>query len=261
MKKGIKIFSILLATLIAGCGSTNTTTSNNGTPEPSSNNSNDGIFLTTTDPISKDITKSGILIDMAVGAYLASGEDHIFDFSFTEASNENPVVYTSDETILKYEFVDGKHVLHALKAGDAILYIKDNTGFTHYRDVAHVRDVIPEEEVEDYLVSVDIWVGWGLGGTYTQTDYFTLTFLGDGAGVMQGVDAGINIGNINFTYEYVGKAANKDYYFQILDWRTDATTLNFIGFYLSRTGDLLYGQMPAGDGTTVTFEIFAPESL
>ena len=30
-------------------------------------------------------------------------------FNFIEASNENPIVYTSDETILKYEFIDGKH--------------------------------------------------------------------------------------------------------------------------------------------------------
>ena len=259
MKNKIKHFSLLLVFLLAGCGQGNVTTSNSGT-QPNSVGSND-IPTTSTAPISKDITKGGVLIDMGVGAYLATGEDHLFTFSFTEAPNENPVVYTSDETILKYEFIDGKHVLHALRAGDAILYIKDNTGFTHYRDVAHVRDPIEEKDVEDYLVSVDIWVGWGLGGTYTQTDYFTLTFLGDSLAVMQGVDAGMNIGNINFTYEYVGVAVNKDYYFQVLDWNTSATTLNFVGFYLSRTGDLLYGQMSDGAGGTATFEIFAPESL
>ena len=260
MKKNIKLFCLLTTLLLVGCGQGNTNTTTNGVPEPSSPTSN-GISTTTTSPISKDISKGGVLIDMGVGAYLATGEDHVFSFNFIEASNENPIVYTSDETILKYEFIDGKHVLHALKAGDAILYIKDNTGFTHYRDVAHVRDPIPENQIEDYLVSVDIWVGWGLGGTFTQTDYFTLTFLGDGLGIMQGVDAGINIGNIEFTYEYVEIAANKDYYFQVLDWKTSATTLNFVGFYVSRTGDLLYGQMPDGAGTTATFEIFAPESL
>lgn len=256
MKKHFGILTLILTFLISGCGQ-NADNTSNGNKEPSSGN----IVSVSTEPLSKDISTSGALIDIAVGAYLATGEDHLFDFSFKEAENIDPQVYTSDESILQYVCLEGRHFLRAHKAGDAILYIKDNTGFTHYRNVVHVRDPLLESEVDDYLVSVDIWVGWGLGGTFTSTDWFTLTFLGDGVGIMQGVDAGINLGNIQFGYEYTSKAINGDYYFTVTSWQTDATTLSFVGFYLARTGDLLYGQMPDGYGGTATFEIFAPESL
>lgn len=263
MKQQIAFF-LLATTLLGGCAPTTAATSAStsadtastaiatSTPTSSAEPASESIETTSVTEIVKDISVGGYIIDINVGAYLAVGNTYEFTFSFSEASNENPVVQVSDTSAATISN-DGTDTwsIKVLKAKDIVFVIKDNTGFTHYRNVLHLRNPYDQAGMEKFLVETDHFQSWKMSLTDLQ-----MIFLGDGKAVLSGKDEGTDIGSIDFTYEYASKT-DYEYTYTISDFKNKASSLAANAFHISVTGDLMHLMMGSGD-SLITAAVFNP---
>lgn len=200
MKKTNLFFSALLAlVLLGGCTNTPSSTSNNEPSISTSSNStssssgqNDGYQeITVPDgyELSSKINISGELIDISAGEWLTVGFEYSFSFTFTNENATDPIVTSSDESILKV-VKDGSssYKLQCLKASDAILTIKESDEYEtlHYRAVVHVHNAMSLEEAKSFLVDTSYFACTTVGWTpyncefiFTSSSEFSLNILNE----------------------------------------------------------------------------------
>lgn len=259
VKLNKKIGCALLLAVLVGCqgrntqsnnssllvNSTNTVSTNNNTSTGISVSSSVSVSVSTPkddepqqdfpvlSEIQTDISMSGALIDLNVDLMLATGTDVQFGFGFNDITIEGATVTTTHPNILKYEYVDGRHMLKALKAGKSYLVIKDYEGFIHYRKAVTVSNPLTEENVYDHLFNVDIWHSW--------LDTSTLVFLENQCGTFKEADEFSVKGSFSFKYKLdrINYDTNE---FEFLFTEVTEKTVEWtpVGFNLSLCGDIIH---------------------
>ena len=124
------------------------------------------------------------------------------------------------------------------------------------RNNVHIREAIPLEEMEDYLVGIDHYQSWGINGGSIQ-----FTFLGNSTAMLTGTDEGnvpLGENGIQFTYEYDMTIEDAGMYvFKILDWENPYTGLTANAFHVSMAGDIIHlTNGTIGTASFYTCEIF-----
>lgn len=203
MRKTKLFFSALLAlTLLGGCSNT---------PSPStSNSSKDDNYEVINVPsgyeISSNISVSGELIDISAGEWLTVGFEYTFSFTFTNENASEPIVTSSNESVLKVtKEGSSAYKLQCLKASDAILTIKEDNEYEslHYRAVVHVHDPMNIDEAKQFLMDTSYfacstvwWTGANYEFIFTSADSFSMNLVSDSNLIVESYS-----GNFEFTEE------------------------------------------------------------
>jgi hypothetical protein len=257
-QRKLLFFALLSTVMLAACQNQNL----------SSSAADSSIFSTSVNVINKDITTSGILIDVAVGANLAVGNTYAFSVSFSSASNTGTTVEFSDDSVAEASSLDGTNwQMHVKKASDVVIVIKDNTGFTHYRNVLHCRNKLNQKEMNAYLVNVDHWQSWLFEGNNLK-----IVFLGDGTATISGYDEGVNMGTVTFDYVYdssyyengvtSANSANEtglpdEYVYAVSNFSNKVTSLLPRLIQVNATGEMMHLIQGSGE-SQLTAAVFTP---
>lgn len=251
---------ILLAALpllLAGCtgeGSTSGVSSSDeaGSSSQGSSSSSHNPALDISD-YTYEISTGDALIEIAVGRALAIGHEYLVRFSYTD---NTPLAGTTIEVInphlLEVEGSEGRWNLIPKEEGIAAIIIKDGEGIIRYRH--KVRLLAPKDQttMEDYLVSVDYFQSWGLGGQDMQ-----LTFIPGKTAIVTGDDdGGADIGSITFQYEY-SSSSGDEFVYDILGWKNESTTLNPHTMTITMAGDMIHfiGGLESDPYTVAVFQL------
>ena len=259
MKKALIALPIALALLLPSCGGESQPTSSVGPSEETSSTSPDSssevseseeesqsssaeeVVFPSYSEIQEDIVMGGYLTEVGIGIAFIAGRDYTISFYFSVADMDGVEVFSTHPEYLEVEPTDtaGTYILHCKKVGDPGLFIRDAEGRTHYRNNVHIREAIPLEEMEDYLVGIDHYQSWGINGGNIQ-----FTFLGNSTAMLTGTDEGnvpLGKNGIKFTYEYDMTIEDAGMYvFKILDWENPYTGLTANAFHVSMAGDIIH---------------------
>ncbi len=192
-----------------------------------------------------DISKS---ISIEWGLYdpefywFCTGESYPVTYRFDDVTNEGSTVTISNPNVASVEMTSTGFTLNALTAGNALITIKDSTGYTHYRTTIRVRTTVPQSQMPTFLVSVDHYQSWQIYSNDLQ-----LIFLDSENAILQGKDEGVGIGSVSFQYEFLQKE-DKEYVYQVKNFNNQASTLNLLTLRISLNGFLIN----AMSGTSVT---------
>lgn len=224
MKKTKLFFSALLAlTLLGGCSNT-----------PSSTYE----VITVPDgyEVSTQISLNGELIDISAGEWLTVGFEYTFSFTFTNENAAEPIVTSSNESVLKVVKEGASaYKLQCLKASDAILTIKEADEYEslHYRAVVHVHDPMNLNEAKQFLMDTSYFACttvWWTGGNYefifTSADSFSMNLLNDSSLIVESYS-----GNFEFAEEQ-----GDEYVFNISNIQIGDGSIKLTSFRLFMNG-------------------------
>ena len=187
-----------------------------------------------------DISTGGDLLDIEIGRDFMTGAEYDISFSLGSSMPVDPSktkVVSSNEKVFVVEKFGNGYKIKALHAGRAYLRIYDSNGMIRYCNLVVVKDAIPLDYMEEYLVyDCEYWVS-----LMSWTDNYTLTFNEGGVYTVSGYVTNESFGSITGTYEYVGETiTGKEYEYAFTD--TNITQLGLTGFHVSKTGTWMYLQ-------------------
>ena len=193
------------------------------------------------------------LIEIAVGRALAIGHEYLIRFSYTD---NTPLTGTTIEVVnghmLEAEGSEGRWNLIPKEEGICAIIIKDGEGIIRYRHKVRVLAPKDETTMDDYLVSVDHFQSWRLGGQDMQ-----LTFIPGKSAIVTGQDdGGADIGSITFQYEY-NSSSGDEFVYDILGWENESTTLNPHTMTITMAGDMIHfiGGLESDSYTVAVFQL------
>lgn len=252
---------ILLAALpllLAGCAGDSSSTASQsssdaaGSESQGSTSSSQNPALDISD-YSYQISTQDVLIEIAVGRALAIGHEYLLRFSYTDNTPvEGSTIEVVNPHMLEAEGSDARWTLIPKEEGICAIIIKDGEGLIRYRHKVRVLAPKNETTMEDYLVSVDYFQSWRLGGQDMQ-----LTFIPGKTAIVTGDDdGGASIGSITFQYEY-SSSSGDEFVYDILGWQNQSTTLNPHTMTITMAGDMIHfiGGLESDPYTVAVFQL------
>lgn len=190
--------------------------------------------------ITDDINIGGDLLDVEIGRDFMTGAEYVLSFTFGSSMPVDPTqtrVVSSNEKVFTIVKEGSTYKAKALHAGQAYIRIYDSNGMIRYCNLVVVKDAIPLDYMEEYLVyDCEYWVS-----LMSWTDNYTLTFNEGGVYTVSGYITNESFGSITGTYEYVGETiTGKEYEYKFTD--TNIAQLGLTGFHVSKTGTWMYLQ-------------------
>lgn len=190
--------------------------------------------------VTDDINIGGDMLDIEIGRDFMTGAEYDISFSFGSSMPVDPSktkVVSSNEKVFEVIKEGASYKVKALHAGKAYLRIYDSNGMIRYCNLVVVKDAIPLDYMEEYLVyDCEYWVS-----LMSWTDNYSLTFNEGGVYTVSGYITNESFGSITGTYEYVGETiTGKEYEYKFTD--TDITQLGLTGFHVAKTGTWMYLQ-------------------
>lgn len=186
-------------------------------------------------------TYGGYLLQLEMGYRMTAGDEYECSFEPDDGKVSSILVETSDPEGLEAivdPAGDFTFLLKAKKAGNYLLTVYGDDGFTYYQKVVGVRKEIPLQEMDEYLFSVTQWnepPGYPYG-TYEMTfvdpeEKRGLLLMSDEMGAGQRYD---------FTYEYAYyESATKTHFYSISYEPSETARTTLSSFSISRSGDFI----------------------
>jgi hypothetical protein len=199
------------------------------------------------DAVTTGISLGDPFIDTNVGYSLAVGESYRLNFSFTDVSKNNASVTSNNTGVLSvaYDDANGVFSVTGVHQGQAVLVIKDSTGWMHYRNVISVKNAIDVDHVDDFLsYNVDHFVA---ADPFSKATTLKISFLGEHSGVISGKydteGAGIISVPDGSTFTYTREPSldwPDDYAFTISTFSSATASFNPKSFILRHTGEVIH---------------------
>ena len=190
---------------------------------------------------SRGISYSGDLIDVMAGVPFMTGADYTGSYTLSTSLPESTyeTVVSSNENVFTVEVVGTTLNIKAVHAGQAYLRITDSNGIHRLCQKIVVKDAIPLDYMEEYLVyDCEYWVT-----IYGES--YTLTFNEGGVYTLSGSISNQAFAPITGTYEYVATINNnKEYQYKFTD--DDIAAIGLVGFNILATGKFMYIQHDGG---------------
>lgn len=195
----------------------------------------------------------GYLLQLEMGYAMTVGDEYECSFAPDDKRVSSLVVETSDPSLLEAivdPAGDFTFLLRAKGAGNVLLTIYGDDGFSYCQKVVKIRKEIPLEEMDDYLFSVTQWnepPGYPYG-TYELTfldpeERRGLLLMSDEMGAGQRYD---------FTYEYsYYESATKTHFYSISYEPSETARTTLSSFSISRSGDFINLWYVAGGEETI----------
>lgn len=244
MKKKIIFLALCSSLLLAACDTTTPTEGGSSIVSEESTSSQavspeESVSWPTYNPISSEISTGGQLTEISLNIKLLAGRSYECTFSFSSASNETAQIFSTNEEYMSIEVTGaGTFRINCLKAGSPALFIRDESGYTHYRHNVHIVDPMDEDEIQDYMVNeVEYYQSWNM--SYMDMQLF---FIDKGRAILSGYDEGqVPIGSIEFDFEldHVDEEAG-EFVFSIPEFENDYSDLNPTHLRVSMAGDIIH---------------------
>lgn len=177
---------------------------------------------------------SGIYVKQAID----TGVPYEIDISLKGIVSKELDITFSHNDVIKYEYNETtqKYYFIGLKPGNSIFSIRNANEELIYRDVVHVRDIIEEDMINDYLLFVDKFHS---SEKMSQFDKYDMLFLPGYRGIVNATEEGQTF-SANFTYEFnLFSDLNNFYYFTITTFEENPTGLKPIEFGIHRNGSIM----------------------
>lgn len=251
------LLSLMCAVSFASCEHPTNSTGENSTPSDSESvsesidvsnpdNQEDPEYysLPNWEEVRDDISTGQDMLDIEVGREFMTGAEYDLTFSFGSSMPVDPAltrVVSSNEKVFTVEKLGDGYKLKAHHKGKAYIRIYDSNGMIRYCALVEVKDAIPLDYMEEYLVyDCEYWVS-----LMSWTDSYNITFNEGGVYTVSGYITNSSFGSITGTYEYVGETSTgKEYEYAFTD--TNITQLGLTGFHVSKTGNWMYLQDDLG---------------
>ncbi len=192
------------------------------------------------DIISLGFSAGSDLLDIAVDRAFMTGADYSLTYSMDSSIPSDPkneTAISSNEKVFTLERNGTGFLLHAHHAGQALLRIIDSNDIIRYCAKVVVKDPIPLDYMEEYLVyDCEYWKS-----VMSWTDDYVITFNEGNQYTISGKLENVTFEPVTGTYEYVGLLNNgKEYEYKFTD--TDIASLGLTGFHVATVGSFMYLQ-------------------
>ncbi len=192
------------------------------------------------DRVDLEFSMGSDLLDVAVGRPFMTGAT--YDISYTMNSSipsdpKNEVAISSNEKVFTLERNGTGFKLHAHHAGQAMIRITDSNNIIRFCEIIVVKDAIPLDYMEEYLVyDCEYWKS-----VMSWTDDYVITFNEGNQYTVSGRIENVPFEPITGTYEYVGTLNDgKEYEYKFTD--TDIANVGLTGFHVATVGSFMYLQ-------------------
>lgn len=249
MKKKPWLLLAIPALMLGACNGDITSSSSSTNPDSSTTSSSSSEESYT--EISKGISVSDTLIDIGAERALTVGYGYKLGFSFTEGDVTGAQVSLTNPSLGTLSGENGNWTLTPSAHGTTYLVIKSASGYTHFRKKVYFRNYIAQEDMMDFLVSVDHYQSWKIGGSDMK-----IVFFPGGTASISGKDEGTNIGTIPFSIEYE-ETISDEYAYRIVDWTNEnGGTFNPTHLAVSFNGSMIHLYKKMLDGSIFTYNVF-----
>ncbi len=195
----------------------------------------------------------GYLFQLEMGFSLTVGDEYECSFAPDDKGVSSLRVEVSDPSLLEAVVdpaEDFTFLLRAKGAGNLLLTIYGDDGFSYYQKVVRIRKEIPLEEMDEYLFSVTSWnepPGYPYGS-------YELTFVDpqEKAGILLMSDEMGAGQRYDFTYEYAYyEEESKTRFYSISYEPSESARTTLSSFSISLNGDFINLWYLAGGEETI----------